>query len=68
MNVTFTSSNKKIIQYIVNYLYSKKLTAENISDHIKYLRDKWNVSMVVHDFPQQTGKHVQTTMKIVMNN
>lgn len=68
MNVTFSSSNKKTIQYIVNYLYSRTLTAENINEHIKHIQNKYKVSTTVHECPKRSGKNVKTTMKIIMRN
>ena len=53
INVTFTSKNKKAIQYIVNYFYTKNLTSDNLYAHIKHLQDKYarGVTLVVHEPP-----------------
>lgn len=52
MNVTFTSKNKKAIQYIINYFYTKNLTSDNLNAHIKFLQDRYKgVSLVVHEPP-----------------
>lgn len=53
MNVTFTSKNKKAIQYIFNYFYTKNLTSDNLHAHIKFLQDRYNkgVALVVHEPP-----------------
>ena len=63
MNVTFTSKNKKIIQYIVNYFYTKNLTSGNLNAHLRHLQDKYarGVSLVVHEAPVvSSGKPVRS--------
>lgn len=61
MNVTFSSTCKKTIIYIVNYLYSRKLTKENIVYHIKYLQNKCNVMTTFNDLPVGRKVCLQTT-------
>ena len=69
MNVTFTSKNKKAIQYIINYFYTKNFTSDNLHTHIKYLQDKYTrwVALVVHEPPatnQKPDKTKQVDKKI----
>lgn len=51
MNVTFSSKNKKTIQYIINYFYTNSLTSDNFYAHLKHLQDKYarGVVLVVHE-------------------
>jgi hypothetical protein len=68
MNVTFSSSNKKTIQCVVNYLYSIRFTADNIADHIGYIQSRYKVSTVIHEPPPTTRlTPKRTTMKIIMD-
>lgn len=69
MNVTFTSKNKKAIQYIVNYFYTKNLTSDNLHAHIKYLQDKYTrgVTLVIHGpptIPPANKKPISKKIKI----
>ena len=62
MNVTFTSKNKKTIQYIINYFYMKNLSSENLCAHVKHLQEKYarGVTLVVHEPPtKRTNKKLK---------
>lgn len=65
MNVTYTSRNKKAIQYIINYFYTKNLTSDNLHAHIKYLQDKYTrgVTLVVHEPPAKPSANKKTVSK-----
>lgn len=71
MNVTFSSHNKKTIQCVINYLYSIKITHENITDHIRHIQNKYKVVTMIHENAPHTAVRSipkRTTMKIVMDN